>query len=826
MNDRIRSISSRQRSAAADDPAELYRAIFEESPTPMWLYDPDTLRFVDVNRAAIAHYGYSHPEFMHMTLKDIRPAEEIPRLMDFFRQRTYPKNSWGTWRHRRRDGRIIDVEVWGTTVAAGGRTLCLGVMHDVTESRRLQAQKLAESERLHLVMGQLPAYVWTTDRTPMYTSYEGATAQLWGFPDEEMIGRSVLVSANESTPIEEVLKRYQTALAGHTVKYEYVRNGRTFDCHLQPLFDLNGTVTGTIGIAIDVTERRNLDAILRRHEAVLAANQQLAHLGSWEFDPEADIQTWSRELYAIMGRSRTNAPLSGSAFWEQVHPDDVASVQRAYEETALTGKPLKIEHRIVRPDGTVRWLRCIGEASCDADGKFVRLFGSALDITERKVAEEQLAHLAMHDQLTRLPNRENAERFIAAEIKKAGPLGRSIAVLTLDIDRFKTINDGLGHAIGDQLLVAIPDRLRSCVRADDMIARLGGDTFIIVLSEIGGISDVTEIAGRLLAKANTPFVVGEHRLTITASIGISLYPTDGAAPDVLIESAESAMFEAKEAGRNRLQFCGAHQQAQASQRLALEQDLRLALERNELVLWYQPVVDFKTGAIAGAEALLRWQHPQRGLVSPIDFIPLAEETGLIVPIGDFVLRAATRQLASWQAQGFDELRLAVNVAKAQISNDDLIGSVQHVLEISGVAPATLALELTESGLMSDPHIVRRLEGLKKLGVFLALDDFGTGYSSLASLKRLPIDTLKIDRAFTRDLTSDASAHAIATTIITLGHSLNMSVIAEGVETRAQWERLRDLGCDAMQGFYYSRPMRAEDFTALLSSDRRHDIRPS
>lgn len=794
--------------------------LFEHAPIPMWVYDGESLRFALVNDAAVVQYGYSRTEFLKMTIKDIRPADEIPQLVEFLHWQDHSQTPRTTWKHRKRDGSIIDVEVCGTNIVMDGRPMCVATANDVSACRKMQVAMHSETERLKLVMHQLPAFVWTTDRQLVYTSYEGSIPSLLDEPLSAMVGRSALSLANSQSPAEEIQRRYRLAIDGQSMGYEYISDGKSFDCHLQPLHDASGTITGAIGIAVDVTERKRKDEAASKREAALAAGEELAHLASWEYDPNTDITVWSHELYEIMDHPKSDAALDGHAFWGHVFPDDFDMVKRAFAESMKTCKRLRVEHRIIRGDGGIRWLHCTGEVKCDAEGRVQRVFGAVLDITERKVAEDRLEHLSLHDPLTGLPNRLQAERFIAGAIAEAARQKRSVAVLTLDIDRFKTINDGLGHAAGDELLIAMPERLRPCIRINDVIARLGGDSYIVVLSDVEGASDAAEVAKRILRKAADPFDIANRKLSLTVSIGVSIWPTGGSLANVLIANAESAMFAAKELGRNRVEFCRVDQQALAAERLSLEQDLHRAVERDEFVLWYQPIIDFKSGAIIAAEALLRWQHPTRGLMAPDRFIPLAEETGLIIPIGDRALYSAACQVGSWRAQGFDDLCVTVNVAKAQLQNDFIVESVRRVLDVTGVDPAAITLEITERGIMSNPEAAAMLATLKAQGVGLSMDDFGTGYSSLAYLKNFPIDTLKIDRSFIRDITTNPSDAAIASTIVALGHNLRMTVVAEGVETREQFDLVRSMGCDAMQGFYYARPMRAEDFTAMLSSDRR------
>jgi diguanylate cyclase (GGDEF)-like protein len=391
--------------------------------------------------------------------------------------------------------------------------------------------------------------------------------------------------------------------------------------------------------------------------------------------------------------------------------------------------------------------------------------------------------------------------------------------LFLDADRFKTINDTLGHDAGDDLLKQIATRLTACLRAGDTVSRLAGDEFAVVLPSVENAIDTRHLAQRLLDCFVEPFRLKEQRIYITASIGVTLYPGDATTVEGLLKNADTAMYRAKDAGRNNYQFYSTDMHTHAVERLKLENALRGATERGELVLHYQPLVDLKSGQIEGMEALLRWNHPELGLVPPLEFIPLAEETGLIIPIGEWVLRSACAQTRAWQAAGLPPLRLSVNLSARQFQKD-LVGMVASVLEETGLEPKYLELELTESVVMKNPEAaVATLDALDRMGVRLSIDDFGTGYSSLSYLKRFPIDTLKVDRSFVRDIPGDADDMLITTGIIGLAHSLGIQVVAEGVETSAQLSFLRAQNCDAMQGYYFSKPLPAPAFAQLLSERR-------
>ena len=570
---------------------------------------------------------------------------------------------------------------------------------------------------------------------------------------------------------------------------------------------------------------------LAQSEERLAEAQRLAQLGHWDWNLERSEVHRSDELLRILGVRRDRFSPEYRALFPLLHADDRDLLATALAAALERAQPYSLECRLLRADGSVGILHEQAVVICDTAGKPVRIHGTTQDITERRRNEERLRTLALYDPLTGLPNREFFREQFGHSLAHAERLGRPLAVMMLDIDRFKRINETFGHGAGDQLLKEIGARLAQTLRdadyvtradfvpADQNLARLGGDEFTIMLASLARPEDVAKVARRILEMVACPILLNGEETVVTASIGIAVYPADGADTDTLLKNADSAMYFAKEQGKNNYQFFSSTMNARSFQKLSLENGLRKALERDELRLHYQPKIDALSGRISGVEALIRWQHPDLGMVAPNDFIPLAEETGLIVPIGEWVLHTACAQLALWHAAGHAGLTVAVNMASPNFAQQDFVATVAAIIRAAGVAPEAVEIEVTESVLMQDMKAtIAKLTALKAGGVRLSVDDFGTGYSSLAYLKKFPIDTLKIDRSFVRDVIGNREDMAITTAIIALGQSLGLQVVAEGVETAEQAAFLRHKGCHLMQGYLFGRPVPAAEISALLAAE--------
>ena len=572
-------------------------------------------------------------------------------------------------------------------------------------------------------------------------------------------------------------------------------------------------------------ERKRIEEQLRDSEERYALAVTGANDGVWDWNLKTDATYFSDRWKAMLGWNGDDLENHVDGWFGRVHPDDQLGLRRELE-LHLEGKSehFENEHRLRHRDGTYRWVLARGIAVRDDDGNATRIAGSLTDIDQRKKTEEQLLHDALHDALTQLPNSalfmDRLGMAIASAKRRRDLL---FAVLFFDLDRFKVINDSLGHGLGDRLLIAIARRLLGFLRPGDTVARLGGDEFAILANDIEEPSDATLIAERVQEELARPFDLDGYEVFTTASIGIALSSSNYERPEELLRDADTAMYRAKHLGKNRHAVFDEAMHHRAVEQLRLETDLRRALDRREFEIHYQAIVALGEGRIEGFEALVRWRHPERGLVQPDEFIPVAEETGLIVPIGWRILRQACRQMAEWQQQipATKPLALSVNLSGKQFAQPDLVSRVERVLSETGLDASTLRIEITESLIMEEAdEAVAKLRRLRELGIQLHIDDFGTGYSSLAYLHRLPTHTIKIDRSFVSRMSDRHHQAEIVQTIVSLARNLGMKVAAEGLETAEQLAKLRDLQCELGQGFFFSEPLDAVGARELIEQDPR------
>jgi diguanylate cyclase (GGDEF)-like protein/PAS domain S-box-containing protein len=583
--------------------------------------------------------------------------------------------------------------------------------------------------------------------------------------------------------------------------------------------DKNQRTLHILGVMRDITERKQTEEVIRRGEEKYRTILESIQEAYFEVDLTGNFTFCNDSMCRLTGCSKEE--LVGMNHNQFTSKETAKEVFQAFNKVYTTGEPSKaFDWQVIRKDGVELFIEASVTLQKDSSGKTTGFKGMIRDITERKRMEQQLNYMATHDTLTGLPNRLMFSQLLSQAILSAQRNKRQLAVLFIDLDRFKAINDSLGHEAGDRLLKEIARRFKKSLRAVDVVGRLGGDEFVIFIEEVKEFRQVEIVAHKLLSSAIKPMVLQGEECRVTASIGISIYPKDGEDEQNLIKNADIAMYFAKEEGKNNYQFYSKDIQSQSNERLSLETNLRLALERKEFSLHYQAKVDFKTGEITGVEALLRWDNPYLGSVTPTQFIPVAEETGLIVPIGRWVMKTTCAQNVAWQRQGLPPVCMSVNLSLRQLMDDKLLEDIKAALDESGMASNLLELEITESMLMHNPaRLIAVLTNIKKMGVRLAIDDFGTGYASLAQIKNFPVDTLKVDRSFIRNLPQDSENRAITEAIIAMGRTLSLTVVAEGVETQAQEDYLRDHICDEMQGFYFSKPIAPDQFGDLL---RNHD----
>ena len=582
--------------------------------------------------------------------------------------------------------------------------------------------------------------------------------------------------------------------------------------------ELNQT---NLALREDIEERKRAEKLLRdSEERIRMIVDNVTDYAIFMLDPQGRVATWNAGAERIKGYRAEE--IVGQHFSQFYALEDIqrGKPQRELAAAEATGR-IEDEGWRLRKDGSKFWANVVITALRDEAGT-LRGFGKVTrDLSERRGSQEQLAYLAEFDPLTGLPNRHMLHDRLTKALSQARVSVGLFGCLVVDLDRFKIVNETYGHRAGDKLLNQLSARFRNHVRNADTIGRWGGDEFVVVLAGLAKADDAALVAQKILDALSDPFMVEGRETYVSAGIGISIYPKDGNDVDTLLKNADTAMYQAKEQGRNTFQFYVADMDQRPSQRLQMESSLRGALEREEFLLHYQPKADLATGAISGLEALLRWQHPERGLIPPIEFIPILEDTGAIIPVGEWVLRSVCGQIKSWQAAGIMLRPVSVNVSARQFQRRDFDAVLARIIEQAGIDPGFLQLELTESLLMKDAaEAARTLASLKALGVRLSVDDFGTGYSSLAYLKRFPLDELKIDRAFIRDIVTEPNDAAIALSVISLAHSLKLKVVAEGVETEEQLGFLRAHRCDEMQGYYFARPMQIADCTRALIEDRR------
>jgi diguanylate cyclase (GGDEF)-like protein/PAS domain S-box-containing protein len=765
-----------------------------------------------VNHAASAMLGYPDAALLGKAIRGIVSPEEnltTGQLLHSFG--VLEQNmSWCT-----ASGGRIDVLATSSFVRDdSGKPV--GVVYaatDVTERRRAE-QAIRESEhRYRTLFEGNPLPMWVYDyETLAFIAVNEAAVRHYGFSKDDFLRMTI----EDIRPPEEI-PSLREALDGRRDKNtarifrHRKQNGQLFDAEVTSFEFISAGRRSRLVISVDVTDRRRAEERLRESEERYRLLFERNLAGVYRSTMDGRILDGNDAIARMFGYRDRQQFLAETAYSLYNSKEDR---HRLMAQVREQGSLSNVEVRMRRRDGTPVW---VIENMTLLDGGILE--GTIVDITDRKTVQEQMEYQAYHDALTGLPNRLLFRDRINIALAHARRHHTSAAVMFLDLDQFKLVNDSLGHTVGDALLQEVGSRLVLSIRADDTVARMGGDEFTILLTDTKDAESSAVVAQKLLDAISKPMMIDGHELYVTTSIGIARSPEDGLDSEMLLKRADGAMYRAKEAGRNNFQFATATSQETTSERLLIEQSLHHAFERQEFVVHYQPMTNLLTGNVVGAEALIRWNHPERGLVSPDDFIPIAEDCGLILPIGEWVLRTAVKQMKGWHAE-HGPLRVAVNLSARQFQQRDLTAMIERILEENDYPPELLDVEITESTAMQNADVsLAVMKRLKEMGVRISIDDFGTGYSSLSYLKRFPIDTVKIDQNFVRDLSDISNDGAIITAVISMARALNLRVVAEGVETEAQLAFLRRENCEVVQGFLHSRPVPAAEFETSLRARR-------
>ncbi|MDX1914871.1 MAG: EAL domain-containing protein [Methylophilus sp.] len=845
-------------------------------------------------------------------------------------------------------GQLIYIELSLSQVVHENQELMLGYIRDATEQVKMLEMLATKEQVFRSLAASVPGFIYTLrEDANGHFSFPYASVgieELFGFSPEDVRDDANELRAryhpDDLSRVMAHVEKTKRELSPYCIEIRIIhptKGLRWIEIRSAPV-RLEDGATEWHGIMIDITERIQAKEAMLHTQNALKEAQRIAHIGSWDVDIVNDVLTWSDETFRIWEIDKTAFAATLAAFLETVHPDDREKVSDAYNQSIINKTVYQIEHRLLFPDGRVKYIQERGEPYYDETGRPVRFIGTALDITERKQFEKlvsmqnyaldhmgeavylvdesaqilyvnnaacemlgytqdellamricdhdpvydpstwgqhwkdllnrktitletvhktkagilvpievnanaiehegqhfnfslvrdirerkrieaQMHHQASYDMLTGLPNRRLLIDRLREEISKAKRSGSNVAILFIDLDRFKEINDTLGHHQGDQVLIQAAQRIQQCVRESDTLARMGGDEFVVILSGITEMAHLGRVAQGIIEAMTSPFVLDNQISYVSASIGIANYPSDVDSLEGLISAADQAMYVAKERGRNGFSFFTPAMQKQVQQRLSLANDLREAIRKEQLQIYLQPIVNISTGFVVKAEALLRWKHPQHGMVPPDMFIPIAEETGMIHEIGDWVFHQAAHAMSRWLrvcTAKNDCCQISVNMSARQFIPSEIGTAWIKHLETINVPTRHMVIEITESLLLGDEvDIMGKLHRFRQAGIKVALDDFGTGYSAMSYLKKFNIDYLKIDRSFVRDLETDTNDRAITEAIVVMAHKLGLKTIAEGVETEQQKAILAEVGCDYVQGYFYAKPMPVEEFLSFV-----------
>lgn len=801
-----------------------FRQLAETVNAAAFIYQGRQLRYVNSQTEAIT--GYTREELLATDLYDLIDPEFRSVVKQWAKIGPQQENTNSKYELQifTKAGKKVWIEATVDVIKFERKASILVTAFDISDRKQAELELARSLSLLKATIESTADGILAVDSQGKIISCNHKFSQMWQVPDylldsrdhSQVWGFAVNQLKYPKSFLNSTKELFDRPEAESYDIIEF-QDGRIFERLSLPQ-RTGGKITGRVFSFRDVTERRRSEEELRKSEERFNLLARATNDAVWDFNFLKN-EYWLSEAFAkVFGlKLNENQTVELESWRYNIHPEERERVVSSFNDAMTgSGQYWSEEYSFRRADGGYVFVLDRGYIIRDESGKAVRAIGTMMDITQRKQAEEIIRYQAVYDQLTGLPNRILFNERLLAALKQAQKTNKMLAVMFLDLDRFKKINDTLGHAAGDRLLESFASRIGDTLRSTDTVARWGGDEFTVLLPEIHSREDAIKTAQRILDKLKPAFKLEEQPLHVSSSIGIALYPDDGEDPETLVKNADAALYSAKERGRNNYQFYTLAINPQGSHLLTLESRLHAALERGEFEVYFQPKVNINTWKIQGMEALVRWQHPELGLVSPATFVPMAEENGLIVPIGEWVLQTACSQNKAWQDALHPDLRIAVNFSARQFQQFNLVKMVANCLEKTGLSPKYLEVEITESTAIQDvEYTIKVLRELQDMGVQIALDDFGTGYCSLNYLKKFPLNILKIDKSFVSELTTDSRQRAIANAVATLGRDLTLSVVAEGVENKEQLECLRTLHCQEIQGYYFSRPLSANDASKLL-----------